>query len=109
MAISTDRLAQALAEVKTAYPSPAYYDNTAYFVLLDLMRESLAPMERRIYDYVIFSTEGGDQTVTARDVADHFSIEVNHASTVLKQLADWGLLSREAVTTESGKEYRYRG
>lgn len=103
MAVTTERLAQLFKFWR------GEEENRETSLLLNLLIESLAPWHERVYRHVatqyIHDLRG---PLTARDVATDLDMAINHASTVLKQLADYGLLLRTAKMTVSGKEHYYR-
>lgn len=75
---------------------------TAEQALVRVMWSMLEPQERAILG---FAVQRGKLTTT--NVAERFSLSEQHASTTLKQLFDWGLLSRTEEITEDGRRFVY--
>lgn len=83
----------------------------------ELLVESLAPRERQVYEYFcksqpkitpqIAELPPYTRAITAREIADHFQIEINNASSILKRLYSYGLLNRTLSQDESGIAFIY--
>jgi len=70
--------------------------------LIRVLWAMLEPKERAILG---FAVQRG--TVMTPEVAERFHLSEQHASTTLKQLFDWGLLSRVEEITEDGRRFVY--
>jgi len=70
--------------------------------LIRVVWAMLEPKERAILG---FAVQRGKVMTT--DVAERFGLSNIHASTTLKQLFDWGLLSRTEEITEDGRRFVY--
>lgn len=77
-------------------------DLSAEQALIRVVWAMLEPKERAIPG---FAVQRG--TVITPEVAERFQLTDQHASTTLKQLFDWGLLSRVEEITADGKRFVY--
>lgn len=98
MSVSTARLAQTMKQVETG--------STEHWILKTLIIESLSDQQRLIYESVKDNARRG-HTTDSRFIAEHLAVSIQWASTVLARLYQWGLLQRERVITEYGREYNY--
>lgn len=96
-------------QLAAAYRRARENKDIAYHALI----ESLAPNYRKVYDHIhamqtsetlskIFPDFGSDE------IKVEFDWSPQYASSILKELAEFGLLEREAVLTDSGREFCYR-
>jgi hypothetical protein len=92
----------ALVELRTNildYPNPAD-------AVHDAIVSALPPGYRKIYNWMAQGIYGG--SVTTPMVMKAWDLKANHASTILNELWQFGLLTREAYTDELGKGYKYK-
>lgn len=68
--------------------------------------ESLPPAYRKLYDWINQGIYGGE--VNTDMVIRAWDWKPNYASTMLNELWQFGLLSREEYTDKRGKGYRYK-
>lgn len=91
---------QALVELRDCidtYPDPK---NAVH----DAIVNALPKQYRTIYAWII--SHGGKDITTSFVVAG-WRIAPNHASSILNELWQFGLLEREMVIDDSGKRYQY--
>lgn len=78
----------------------------AYDTIHEWLLESLEPNQRMVYHFIRIQFH--DKPVTTADVAYAYSFQPNHAATILKNLYDLNLLSRQMVRTGWTRRYEYR-
>lgn len=83
-----------------AYQRARENERIAYHALMGALSEN----QRKVYAQM--QVYGRD--VSSEGLAKSNAWSIQYASSVLKELADFGLLEREAVLTDSGREFRYR-
>jgi len=99
----SQRFADAITEV-------AQWTNTdvgawmAIGLLNDMLIDSLEPMQRRVYEWIVEN----ESVVSSEFVATHFRIRGNHAATVLLQLYKLKLLKRTLDTNGNSRQFWYR-
>lgn len=80
--------------------NPAQAVQYARALVIDL----LSPQQKQVYEYVYMATEA----VEPAEIRDKFGWSMNYASTLLKDLYEVGLLTREEKRDEIGRVYRYK-
>jgi hypothetical protein len=93
---------RALVELRAnvlEYPNPAD-------AVHDAIVDALPPAYRKLYNWI--SQEGYRGGVTTAVVMQEWDWKPNYASTMLNELWQFGLLSREGYFDEHGKGYKYK-
>lgn len=93
---------QKLRAVLTARAQVEAGDITAEQALNRIVWAMLEPTECKILGYIVQA-----QLVTATTINGKFGISLTHASTVLKQMADNGLLVRVEQVESYGRYFAY--
>lgn len=89
-----------LVALRTAvleYPNPAD-------AVHDAIVDALPPGYRKVYNWII---SHGGENITSGFVVAGWRIAPNHASTLLNELWQFGLLKRTVQVDEHGKRYVY--
>lgn len=76
-----------------------------YHAIKTMLIESLAPYQRTAWDYV--ATRKG--WITTAETAGDLNVSQNQASNVLKELHDYGLLTRTRLDGSGAYLYKVRG
>lgn len=87
-----------------AYRRACESKDAAYHALLGALSEN----QRKVLDFVSNSHYSVDAAGLEYWLTEWAELPHLDAATILKELADFGLLEREAVLTDSGREFRYR-
>lgn len=91
---------QKLAEIRRDIQ--AFPDNADRILFVAIVR-ALPPGYYKIYDWI----GSCYAPVTTSMVCRAWALKPNHASTMLNELWQFGLLTREAYTDEHGKGFKY--
>lgn len=75
-----------------------------YYAIRAMLIDSLAPYQRTAWDYAVQR----DGVLTTSETAIALNVSQNQASNVLKELSDFGLLSRTRLENSGAFIYRVR-
>ena len=96
------RIAQTIAELE-CINDDGYGLRTALEHLDKMLLEALAPMEKKVYLWIVDM----QCPIISQDVTRVFRVKPNHASMILKALTDYCLLDRREVLNVDGKYFVY--
>lgn len=102
MALSTQRISEAYFEAM----KDTGCSSAGLSILRQLLVESLSPQLQRVYDEV-FNRAAYDENTISAEIAQSEQCGINHASTMLNKLSQYGLLDREPKITDKGLQYEY--
>lgn len=98
----TKRFAHIQKLVEIRRDVQAFPDNVDR-ILYNAIVRSLPKQYHEIYDWVCSL----ERSVYSAETAQAWNLRQNHASTLLNELWQFGLLTREEYTDEHGKGYKY--
>jgi predicted transcriptional regulator len=85
-------------------------DSAAMYSLIgkidDMMLEALSPKEREVFEWT-WDLDSFYSPITSEKLANHFHIKQNHASMILSDLCQYGLLDRREEINSSGRQFIY--
>jgi len=100
MAISTLEVSQAVKSILNATTTEE--QETLKAILNQMLLSSLSPLQLQVYNALRNSN-----WVTSADIAGQFDININHASNVLAQLRELGLVQGQPITGRYGLHYEW--
>ena len=101
MALSTREVSQAVKDILNATTTEEQEE--LKLILNQMLVSALSPLQLQVYNVLQNSN-----WVISSDIAYQFDLQINHASNILAQLRELGLVQGQPVTGRYGLHYQWR-